>query len=64
MVQGERCPMTWGEVCWCRRTLKRDEHGTRFILHPGMRGARLVLGNVGLTQFSATASRRIEINSP
>jgi glc operon protein GlcG len=46
MVQSERCPMTWGAVSWgavcrCRRTLKRDEHGTRFFLHPGMRGPGL-----------------------
>jgi glc operon protein GlcG len=37
MVQSEGCPMTLGEVRRCRRTLKRDGHGTRFFLHPGTR---------------------------
>ena len=47
MVQSERCPMTWGKVCRCRRTLKRDEHGPRFILHRGMRAGLACPGNVG-----------------
>jgi glc operon protein GlcG len=50
VVQSESCPMTWGELCRRRRTLKRDEHGTRFILHPGNDRGMPCPGNVGVTQ--------------